>query len=163
MRRLILMRHAKSSWDDDKLEDHARPLNKRGMRDAPRVADALIERGWRPDLILSSDAMRTRQTWALMAPRFQLELPVRWLPTLYHGDVDAARNALREAPSDAHTILLLGHNPGLEATLNAFCGKHKRLTTANAALLVAQAASWAELVEEVEGWLLVDILRPKHL
>ncbi len=63
-RRLIVMRHAKSSWKHAGLTDHQRPLNKRGRKDAPRVARALIERGWTPRRVLSSDAARTRETWA---------------------------------------------------------------------------------------------------
>lgn len=163
MRRLIIMRHAKSSWKDKKLEDHARPLNKRGRGDAPVIASALVDRGWRPDLVLSSDAARARQTWELMSSTLAPQAPVRWLPDLYMGGVEEAREALREAPDAARTILLIGHNPGWEQVVAAFCGQDLRMTTANAALLAASAASWAELVEEVEGWSLVDVLRPKSL
>jgi phosphohistidine phosphatase len=163
MRRLIIMRHAKSSWKDKTLEDHARPLNKRGRADSPRMAHALAERGWRPDLILSSDAQRTRETWALMAPTLAPQAPVRWLSSLYMGGAEEVREALRDAPDEARTILLLGHNPGWEELVTSFTGRAVRITTANAALLAAEAASWAVLVEEVEGWSLLDVLRPKHL
>ena len=65
MRTLILMRHAKSSWTAD-LADHERPLNKRGAKDAPRIAAYLEKRGWLPELVLCSDAVRTRATLVLM-------------------------------------------------------------------------------------------------
>ena len=80
--RLILMRHAKSSWTEVGLTDHQRPLNARGRRDAPRMAAALHDLDMAPDLVLSSDSVRTRATWALMEDRFP-EAEVRWLPSLY--------------------------------------------------------------------------------
>ena len=66
-RRLIIMRHAKSSWTSGALSDHERPLNARGIRDAPRVGAALVKRGWLPQLVLSSDSERTRETFAGMS------------------------------------------------------------------------------------------------
>ena len=69
-RRLIVMRHAKSSWKDTHLEDHDRPLNKRGLRDAPRISEELYSRGWIPDLILVSSSRRTMQTLEMMKNRF---------------------------------------------------------------------------------------------
>ena len=69
VRRLIVMRHAKSSWKDPNLDDHERPLNKRGRGDAPMVADAIFDRGWIPDLILVSSSKRTLQTLEGMSHR----------------------------------------------------------------------------------------------
>ncbi len=66
--RLIIMRHAKSDWNSGAASDHARPLNKRGRRDAPRVANRLGELGWQPDYVISSDSRRTRETLELMLP-----------------------------------------------------------------------------------------------
>ncbi len=78
-RRIIVMRHAKSSWKSDAPDDHSRPLNRRGRRDAPRVAQELARRGWVPERVFSSDARRTRQTWEIMAPYFENAPQVRWL------------------------------------------------------------------------------------
>ena len=71
-RRIIVMRHAKSSWKSGARDDHARPLNKRGRRDAPRIAARLAELGWVPERVISSDSERTRQTWARMEEAFDL-------------------------------------------------------------------------------------------
>ena len=82
-RRLIVMRHAKSSWSSGAQSDHQRPLNDRGRRDAPRVATALVDANWLPDLILSSDAQRTRETYDGMAVSFPGEISVQFLSSFY--------------------------------------------------------------------------------
>ena len=82
-RRLIVMRHAKSSWASGAQSDHQRPLNDRGRCDAPRVATALVDANWLPDLILSSDAQRTRETYDGMAVSFPGEIPVQFLSSFY--------------------------------------------------------------------------------
>lgn len=110
--RLILIRHAKSSWDAPELGDHARPLNPRGRRAAGAIAQWLTARGETPDLVLSSDAARTRETWAVMAPHFDPAPRVDWRADLYHAGPGTMLQALRQA-GDARTVLMLGHNPGI--------------------------------------------------
>ena len=90
-RRLIIMRHAKSSWNSPAATDHARPLNKRGQHDAPRVGTALVEQDWTPDLVLSSDSQRTRETFAGMTESFPGGIEVRFLSSFYHGGLNAIR------------------------------------------------------------------------
>lgn len=107
VKRLILMRHAKSSWDDPWLDDHARPLNARGRRSAAALGDWLRARGHLPDMILSSDARRTRDTCDGLA----LNAPVTYTPTLYHADAETMLDALDAAQGD--TVLMVGHNPGI--------------------------------------------------
>ena len=82
VRRLVIMRHAKSSWKDQKLDDHERPLNNRGRRDAPIVADAIFERGWIPDIILVSSSKRTIQTLEGMSHRMG-KTPFQVRPGIY--------------------------------------------------------------------------------
>ena len=84
-RRLILMRHAKSSWKSDAADDHSRPLNKRGRRDAPAVAQALKERDWTPELVYSSDSKRTSETLALMCGSFATGHELKFVYALYHA------------------------------------------------------------------------------
>lgn len=105
--RLILMRHAKSSWDDPRQADHDRPLNKRGRRSAKAIGDRLRARGNVPDLALSSTSTRTRETF----DRLRLPCPVDYLPTLYLAEPAAILDALQSA--GGQTVLLLGHNPGI--------------------------------------------------
>lgn len=111
-RTLILTRHAKSDWDDPMLEDHERPLNGRGKRSATAIGKWLNENGFRPDLVLCSTAVRTRETWERMAPGFGgAEIAVRLEKLLYHAGPQEILDVLRGA--EGETVLVLGHNPGI--------------------------------------------------
>ncbi|MFU8803053.1 MAG: SixA phosphatase family protein [Bradymonadaceae bacterium] len=160
-RRLIVMRHAKSSWSDDMLSDHERPLNDRGRFEAPLVARKLIELGWVPDLVLSSDAERTRETWECMEGAFEEAIEVRWLPSFYHAGMNEVFEALDELEEE-ETILVLGHNPGWEGVVSWLSAEQISMTTANAALLEAEGESWEEALEQ-GIWELIDVIRPKEL
>lgn len=112
MHSLHLLRHAKSSWADDALDDHDRPLSKRGRRDAETVARHLAERGGSPDLVLSSTATRAHAT---LAPLLEVVKPRRILldRALYLAPGAKLLEHLREAGEQTGTALLIGHNPGL--------------------------------------------------
>ena len=110
--RLILVRHAKSSWADPSLDDHARPLNGRGRRSATAIGRWLAERGQVPARVLSSDAVRTRETWARIAEELPNAPGADWLHGLYHATPAALLEVLRGAGT-ASPVLLLGHNPGM--------------------------------------------------
>jgi phosphohistidine phosphatase len=111
MHRLILIRHAKSSWDDPDLDDHDRPLNARGRRAAPLIGGWLAAQGIAPDEVLTSSAARTRETWALMAGHLPGRPAIRILPQLYHASPDRMLSVL-QAASGAQ-VVMLGHNPGI--------------------------------------------------
>ena len=93
--RLIVMRHAKSSWSDASLDDHDRPLNKRGRRDAPRIAHELHHRGWIPDRIRVSSSKRTIQTLELMDSISNAAI-IDVEPNLYHSTISALMQAVEE-------------------------------------------------------------------
>lgn len=105
--RLILMRHAKSSWDAPWQDDHARPLNPRGRRSAEALGDWLRDKRYLPDLALSSDAARTCETFAGL----QLDCTAQVTPALYLADAGRMLDELRQA--EAGTVLMIGHNPGI--------------------------------------------------
>ncbi|MGM0575445.1 MAG: SixA phosphatase family protein [Myxococcota bacterium] len=160
-RRLILMRHAKSAWGSEARTDHERPLNERGERDAPRVAERLAELGWDPEAVYSSDSRRTRETWAGMADAFDRDVAVTFTPDLYQAGLDEIREAALEWPDDLEILLVLGHNPGWEDALSILTRQAWGMTTANAALLVGEGDTW---VEALEGrWRLEDLIRPRDL
>jgi phosphohistidine phosphatase SixA len=162
MKRLIVMRHAKSSWKHAGMSDHQRPLNKRGRRDAPRVARALEERGWTPGRVLSSDSTRTKETWSRMERELSGTIPVEWLPSFYHAGAEAVLAELAALPDDeAGPVLVLGHNPSWEDLVRFLSGDPETLTTANAALLEAEGA-WSALVTPA-CWRLLSVLRPREL
>lgn len=161
-RRLILFRHAKSSWKSGAVTDHARPLNKRGRRDAPRMAAELIERGWWPQVVLSSDSERTRETWQRMSEGREAPEP-EWLRDIYLGGPPELRAALETVPDDVETVMLIGHNPGCEEVLTWLSGAQEPMTTANAALLTTDAPTWRDAVAARHRFELSTILRPKEL
>ena len=162
-RRLIVMRHAKSSWNSEVLTDHARPLKKRGCRDAPCVAARLAELGWVPQYVLSSDSQRTRETYELMSPAFAGEPPVEFLYSLYHCGVEGFCSEVSRLDDEILSVLAVGHNPGWEEVVDWLTGEAVGMTTANAALLEGTGDTWREAVAEACSWTLVDVVRPKEL
>lgn len=161
-RRLIIMRHAKSSHSDPGQSDHARPLNERGRREAPEIARRLIELDWVPDLIISSDATRALQTWESMAPIFEEDLPLTIDEALYLSGAMEIIHALERAPEHIQTVLMLGHNPGWESALAYFSGEFHQMTTANAALLQGEGPGWQDMLQ-AGAFELVELLRPRSL
>ncbi|MEV4339335.1 histidine phosphatase family protein [Streptomyces sp. NPDC049590] len=111
LRRLVLLRHAKSAWPEG-VEDRLRPLAPRGLRDAPAAGRALAA-GSLPDLALCSTAVRARRTWELASAEWATPPPVRYDRRLYAAGVPELLEVVHEAPAEARTLLLIGHNPGL--------------------------------------------------
>lgn len=110
-KRLILTRHAKSSWDDPLTPDHDRPLNPRGQRAAADLGQWLASRGYLPDEVLCSDALRTRETWTGILPMLQAAPQPTLIPKLYNANADTILATLRHARGEC--VMLLGHNPGI--------------------------------------------------
>ncbi|MGG5885946.1 SixA phosphatase family protein [Falsiroseomonas sp. HC035] len=121
MRQLLLLRHAKSSWDDPRLSDHARPLNARGRRAAIGMGAAMRDLGLAPDIVLVSSARRTLQTLEALAP---LEGPplVEPMDDLYLAAWPSLLDVLRGVRETARSVLLIGHNPGLHDLAMALAG-----------------------------------------
>ena len=111
-RTLILIRHCKSDWSANQ-SDHARPLNPRGRRSAPRLGAFLAREGLVPDQILCSDAQRTRETWAGIAAELPATPPPELSRALYLAEPAAMLSAIRAA--SGQTVALVGHNPGIAA------------------------------------------------
>jgi phosphohistidine phosphatase len=114
MHTLYLLRHAKSSWSDPTLPDRARPLAKRGRRDAKRIAKHLRRTGIEPELVLCSSAERTRETLELVRPALRAAVEVRLEEELYAASSDELLERLRVIPERVASVMLIGHNPGLQ-------------------------------------------------
>ncbi len=162
MKRLLLMRHAKSSWDAGGLADFDRPLNDRGLRDAPRMGQHLREQKLRPGLVLSSPAERARQTAALVveAARFK-SARLRHDERIYEADAARLIEVVTQLEEDAETVLLVGHNPGMEQLLQLLTGETRRMTTAAVALVALDIEKWSK-AREHSGRLEWHV-RPKEL
>ncbi|SMF54077.1 phosphohistidine phosphatase [Tistlia consotensis] len=121
-RRLYLLRHAKSSWDDPEQREFDRPLARRGRRAASALGRALKARGLRPDLVLCSTAARAQETWRLVAAELPAAPPLRLLRSLYLAAPSRLLERIRSADPAAETLLLVGHNPGLENLATQLAG-----------------------------------------
>jgi phosphohistidine phosphatase len=111
-RQLLLLRHAKSSWDDPSLADHERPLSKRGRKAAAAMRAAIFSRSPLPDMALVSTARRTRETFAALDP-WPESPAVAFQEALYHASPSAMLDVLRGVDECCRCVLLVGHNPGL--------------------------------------------------
>lgn len=134
MKRLIVMRHAKSDWGDSSLQDIERPLNGRGRKDAPRMGAMLVEAGYRPELILRSPARRTEETAAGLLEAFGTGCAITVVERFYPGGPGAFLRALAEYGGQADTLLLLAHNPGVEDFASRLAGEDLLMPTAAAAV-----------------------------
>ncbi len=167
-RELLLLRHAKSDWDSGAALDFERPLSKRGKKDAPRVGEWLYREGLIPHLIVSSPAQRARETTLRVCKCLDVsKKDVVWDADLYEAELPALLNVLGHLSAHAGLVLLVGHNPGLEALLCHLAAGDideppdgKLLPTAAVARL-EMPDDWSVLEPGSAG--LVGIVRPKQL
>ena len=145
MRQLLVLRHAKSSWDEAGLDDWQRPLNDRGLRDAPRVGEFLRAQSLVPDLIITSDAVRARTTAQMVATSAGYQGDLVAEPSLYLATPDDAIAVLNGAPDTARSVMIVGHNPGLEDLIAQLTGEHHGLSTAALVHISVPVASWSDL------------------
>ncbi len=162
MKTLLLMRHAKSSWKDTELSDIDRPLNKRGKKDAPYMGAVLKEKELVPQLILSSTAVRARQTAELVTAACSFSGEIRYLDYFYLAEPAAYLRGLTEVPDDLERVMVIGHNPGLEGLLQILSGRIEALPTGTIAYLSLPVSTWRDLHEDTEAELL-ELLIPRQL
>ena len=162
MKILSILRHAKSSWKDDSLDDHDRPLNKRGLRDAPRMGELLRERGLVPEAIVSSTARRARETALAVAASTGFPDDVRFTRNLYGASTDTCLEVLAELPEATTHALIVGHNPTLEELVAVLVGEHHVMPTAALAIVELPIASWRDL-DPVPRGSLRALWRPREV
>lgn len=147
MRRLILLRHAKSSWENPGLRDFDRPLNKRGKRDAPRMGALLKKHAIKPAVIISSDAKRAQSTARLVAA--ELDYPadhIRLNHALYLSSPATMLEVLTETAPDDSDVMLVAHNPGMTDLANYLSDASiDNLPTCGVFIVTQEANSWNEL------------------
>ena len=151
MKTLLLLRHAKSSRDDPALDDFERPLTSRGQDAALRMGRYLRDKVGKPDLVLCSAAVRTRQTLDRIIEAFGSGIEMRALKGLYLAEPNRLLAAVRRAPDDVRRLLLVGHNPGLGTLATQLCAR------GDAALLRRMAEKFptgalAEIRFDIEHW-----------
>lgn len=165
MKNLLLMRHAKSSFNEGEMPDFERPLSKRGEKDAPRMGKLLKEKNLVPDLILSSTAVRASRTAELVAEKCGYKGEILYIQNLYLGEPESYLEALRdlkEEDDDLQTVLVIGHNPGIESLMQMLTDHMDCLPTSAIAYLKAPVRSWSALTPQVIAHL-ESLWRPRDL
>ena len=150
-RRLIILRHANSSKDDPNQADHDRPLDETGLRDSPRVAREILNRGWNPDYISVSSSLRTVQTLESLGTEFS-ETPKSIEQRLYLPSLETLLSVVASIPENT-TQMIISHNPGCEILLEKLSGELRVMTTASAALMMERNGRWR----------LINLISPKNL
>jgi len=169
MKRLILMRHAKTEPWYQGVDDEARALVARGHTDAALIAESLLHHGWRPDLVVMSPARRTRETWAAMKDRLT-EPEARIVDELYLVGTRGLADIV-EAHEFAGTLLLIGHNPGMHdfaCQIAAEAGTASRPAALNLAQKMPTGAialfeAETERAFNPAAFKLMDFIKPKSL
>lgn len=157
MKRLLLLRHAKAGPQNIE-RDHARPLASRGRRDAPAMGKAMRKAGFLPDHVLCSGAVRTRETWALVAKELKAKPEVAFTEALYLAPWKTTLKTAQALPDDAETAMVVGHNPGLEDCATTLLGSQadakerarraamaEKFPTGALAVIDCDIASWKDL------------------
>jgi len=171
MRTLLLLRHAKSSWDYPDLDDFNRPLAPRGRKAAPRMAGYLKKKGMRPDLVLCSAALRAVQTWVLVSEILGDGAEVKYLRGLYLAPPSRMLSSIRQVADEHPCVMLIAHNPGMEHLASVLAGPdsnqqalqklHEKYPTAALAEITFEAPSWREIQRGAGR--LKRLVRPKEL
>ena len=174
MKRLLLFRHAKAVGQASKSGDRGRPLNERGRADAPKMAVAMQHAGYLPDLVFCSPATRTVETWENAAPELDEKPELSFVDALYLASPKTIAQIVRAAPSRSNTLLVLGHNPGLEEFAQAAVRRPQsdrerdrleslknKFPTAALAVIDFDVNDWNDVA--IGSGALVDFIRPKQL
>lgn len=159
---LIIMRHAKSSWDNPGLADYDRPLNKRGLRDASRMAQWLSESELIPDQVIASAACRANQTASIVTNELALETDIFETRDLYLSDYDAYLEQVSYLPNNVETVLVIGHNPTMESLVYLLSGESVSMPTAAIAVIQLPIDTWSNQVTSASANLVKHVF-PKSL
>ena len=151
MKRLSLLRHAKSDWGDADLDDFDRPLNDRGWKAARRMGRELKDRGIEFDLVIASPAARVRETLDGLTEKLKLNVEIHFEPRIYLASEETLIEIVRGLRESVHAPLLVGHNPGLQQLVLRLTRGGKRdhvaqkFPTAALARIALPARKWADV------------------
>lgn len=162
MKTLLILRHAKSSWNNALMGDHDRPLNKRGRFDAPRMGRLLRKQELTPDLIITSSAERAMTTAELVAEACGYEDEILVTRSLYHAAPEDYIEALQKLGGEHDVVMVVGHNPGMEELVEELTDEYERMPTAALAQVTLPINNWEKMTIETRG-ALENFWRPKEL
>jgi phosphohistidine phosphatase len=145
MKTLLLLRHAKAGPKDGPIPDFDRPLAPRGQRDAPEMGRLLRQLNLLPDVVITSAALRARQTAEAAIAGGELLAELRIDQSLYDADAGGYRKVLQRLPGDPAVVMLVGHNPVMEDLVHQHSGRYLPMPTAALAVLTLPIVHWSDL------------------
>jgi len=144
MKTLLVLRHAKSSWDHPHLSDFDRPLNGRGKKAAPFMGSLMAEKGLVPEVIVSSPANRARTTAEKAAEAGGFDASVEFDERIYGAGTNGLLYVIAGFDNAAETAMIVGHNPGFEILVSVLTGEHRRMPTAALAVIDLDIDRWSD-------------------
>ena len=162
MKTLLILRHGKSSWEDEHLADYDRPLKKRGKADAVKMGELLRKQDLTPELIISSTARRARTTAILTAEACHYDNELKHTRDFYGAEPEDYIRVLRQLDNSYQRVMIVGHNPGLELLLETLTDAYESLPTAALAQVSLPIDAWKSLSEDIHGTL-VNLWVPRAL
>jgi len=149
MKKLILIRHAKSDWSDPLLDDFDRPLNKRGLKDAPFMAKLLRKKGLNPDLIISSPSLRTKLTLEFFIKEFDYKNEVIFERLIYEAPYKNLLKIIKNVEKKYKTLFLVAHNPSLNDLANFLLGNfEENIPTCGIVQIDFDVKNWSDISKE---------------
>jgi phosphohistidine phosphatase len=145
MKTLLLLRHAKSDWENPNLSDFERPLNQRGLKTAPLMGKFIREKGLKIDLIISSPATRAHETARLVSEKAKLKADTRFDERIYEASVGQLLQVVSETEDQVESLLMVGHNPGFSGLLQLLTREFYNMPTAALAKINLDIKTWAEI------------------
>ena len=159
MKRLFILRHAKSSWDDSKLSDFERPLNEVGLEAAPFMGRYMAGHGHLPKAIVSSPALRAKETAELIRQNAGISGEIRFDDRIYEASPNTLRQVASELSDEFESAMIVGHNPGIEGFIRHLTGQIEPMPTAALAVIDLDIESWRK-IDQLSGKI-VTVIRPK--
>jgi phosphohistidine phosphatase len=161
MKTLYLLRHAKSSWKNPELADFERPLNGRGKKAGETMGRLMANENICPELVLSSPAVRARETIEIVFRAAKLQTELRYDERIYEAGPMRLLEVISQVENERKSVMLVGHNPGMEELLQLLTGQAARMATAALAKVSLKSLKWSEAVKKkaVLEWL----IKPKDL
>ncbi len=160
MKTLYLLRHAKSSWTDNSLADFDRPLNARGRNAAPFIGELMARKELLPELIISSPAKRAMGTALLVKEASGSNASIQYDERIYEANPQTLKNVISQVTAEFDSVLMVGHNPGIEGLIDHLTGNLEPMPTAALAGISLNIAAWPEI--EADCGKLDFIIRPSE-
>ncbi|RXK03538.1 SixA phosphatase family protein [Halarcobacter bivalviorum] len=162
MKKLYIIRHAKSDWSNPNLDDFDRPLNKRGKKNAPFMADILRQKNANPDLIIASPAYRTKKTAEIIKKHIAYKSPILYDEHLYEASLKTILEVINFIDDDYDTVFLVGHNPGLNMLGFYLVDFNENIPTCGILEIELDCDSWREVNKKRAKLLSFDYPKKKY-